>query len=144
MFNKTILVVENDPAEAEKILSFFKMFNFRNKIDIVASKGDALEYIFEIGKYKDRKNHETPGLIFLDLLTNKTKDLKLLKPLQVYLRTERIPIVILTSSAEQEKEAGEYGIEVLGFVRKPLDFTHFVEAIQRIGLKSVQDVKDQK
>src|SRR5688500_15053977 len=82
MLNKTVQIVERDPIEAKHILDFFKKYNFRNKIEIVHGKTEALDYVFETGEYKDRKDHEVPGLILLDLLTNKTKDLKILKPLQ--------------------------------------------------------------
>jgi two-component system response regulator len=133
--NKTVLIVERDPAEAEKILAFFQGHKFRNPIDVVSSKSEALEYIFRTGKYESRKNHEVPGLILLDLLTNKTQDLYILEPLQHYLRTQSIPLLILTSSEEQEKEAGEYHLGAVCFVRKPLDLTHFIEAMQMIGLK---------
>lgn len=135
MINKTVLVVERDPAEADKILQFFKSYDFRNRIEVVHSKAEALDYIFETGAYKNREDHETPGLILLDLLTNKTKDLEILNPLQWYLRTKTIPLIILTSSAEQEKEALEYSLGAVGFIRKPLDFTHFVEMIQYMGMK---------
>ena len=123
--NKTILVVEQDAAEAEKILNFFRENGFKNKIEMMKNKREALNYIF---------NNETPGLILLDLLTNKTPDIRVLKPLQSYLRTENIPIVILTSSAEQEKEVREYGFGVMSFIRKPLDFTRFIEVIQSMGI----------
>jgi two-component system, response regulator len=135
MFNKTVLVVERDVAEAEKIVAFFKKYNFRNKIEVVHSKGEALEFIFETGKYKNREDHETPGLILLDLLTNKTHDLKILNPLQWYMRTQKIPLIILTASDEQEKEAKEYSLGAVGFIRKPMDFTHFVELIQYMGMR---------
>lgn len=135
MFNRTVLVVEQDVAEAEKIVNFFKQYHFRNRIEVVHNKVEALEYIFETGKYKDRKDHETPGLILLDLLTNKTKDLNLLNPLQWYMRTQAIPLIILTSSDEQEKEAREYPLGAVGFIRKPLDFTHFIELIQYMGMQ---------
>jgi two-component system, response regulator len=144
MINKTVLVVERDPKEAEKIIGFFRAHKFRNPIEVVSSKAEALEYIFETGKYKDRKDHETPGLILLDLLTNKTKDLKILDPLQSYLRTQGIPLIILASSEEQEKEAHEYAHGAVGFIRKPLDFTHLVEVIQLMGMKWQEQVSPQE
>ena len=135
MLNKTVLVVERDPFEAERILDFFKKYNFRNKIEVVHSKTEALDYIFATGEYKNRTDHEKPGLVLLDLLTDKTQDLKKLKPLQWYLNTQTIPLVILISSEAQEKEAREYDFGAVGFIRKPLDFTHFIELVQYFGMK---------
>lgn len=63
---------------------------------VVHSKSEVLEYIFETGKYQDREDHDVPGLILLDLPTAHTHDLKLLKPLQAYLRTQNIPLIILS------------------------------------------------
>jgi len=133
--NKTVLVVERDPVEANKIRAFFEIYKFRNKLEIVHSKSEALDYVFGTSQYQNRKDHEVPGLILLDLLTNKTKDLKVLNPLQWYLRTQNIPLIILTSSEDQEREATEYSLGAVGFVRKPLDFTHFIEVIQYLGMK---------
>jgi CheY-like chemotaxis protein len=135
MLKKTVLVVERDPKEAEKIVLFFRDHQFRNPIEVVHSKAEALDYIFETGKYKERKDHEIPGLILLDLLTNKTQDLQVLNPLQKYLRTQNIPLIILTSSEAQENEAHEYALGAVGFIRKPLDFTHLIEVIQQMGIK---------
>lgn len=135
MFNKTVLVVERDPSEAEKILAFFREYKFRNRIEVVHSKAEALDYIFETGKYKELENHELPGLILLDLLTERTPEVKVLNPLQAYLRTQKIPLIILTSSAEQEEQILSNMEGAIGFIRKPLDFTRFVEMIQFFGSK---------
>ena len=135
MINKTVLVVERDPEEAQRIIEFFKLFKFRNKIEVVHSKVEALDYIFETGQYANRQDHTKPGLILLDLLTNKTKDVNTLKPLQDYLSTQSIPLIILTSSDEQEKELREYTLGAMGFIRKPLDFTHLIEVIQQLGMQ---------
>lgn len=134
MINKTVLVVERDPSEAARILDFFRNNNFRNKVEVVHSKAEALAYIFATGQYADRKP-ETPGLILLDLQTNHTKDMNVLQPLQAYLRTQKIPIIILTSSAEQEKELNFLDLSTIGFMRKPLEFTHFIELIQHMGIQ---------
>jgi two-component system, response regulator len=135
MINKTVLVVERDPSEAKKIVGFFNRHGFRNPLEIVGSKAEALDFVFKTGRYEGREDLEMPGLILLDLLTNKTSDTKILKPLQAYLRTQKIPIVVLISSVEQEEEVGKLGFGIVGFIRKPLDLTHFVEVIQYMGMK---------
>jgi|SRR6516225_2953511 two-component system response regulator len=142
MLNKTVLVVERDPEVAQQILEFFRSHQFRNPIDVVHSKSEALDYIFGTREFGDLKSPRTPGLILLDLLTNKTRDVRILRPLQSYLRTQNIPIIILTSSADQEHEVTEYHIGAVGFIRKPLEFTHFIEVIQHMGMewKSGSDV----
>lgn len=135
MLNRTVLLVERDPAQADQILDLFRKNNFRNPIVLVGSKSEALDYIFRTGPHAGRPDGATPGLILLDLWTNKTRDMELLKPLQSYLRTESIPIVILTSSPEQEREIDEYHFGSIGFIRKPLDFTHLVEVVQTLGMR---------
>lgn len=134
MINKTVLIVERDPAEAQKLLEFFWEHNFRNRLEVVRSKPEALDFIFKTGKYKDRKDDRAPGLILLDLMTNRTQDIKVLKPLQYYLQTQNIPIIILISSEQQAKEVDEYHLGTVEFVRKPFDFTHFIEVIQHMGM----------
>jgi two-component system, response regulator len=141
MINKTVLLVERNLEEAEKITRFFREFKFRNRIQVVQSKAEALDYIFGTGAFKNREDREKPGLIFLDLETNKTKDVNTLRPLQDYLSTQSIPLIILTSSAEQENEIGEYQLGAVGFIRKPLDFTHLIEVIQYMGFKWKEEIK---
>ena len=135
MLNKTVLIVERDADEAKKIVGFFRKNGFRNKIEVVHSKSEAMDYVFHSGKYAGQSNHETPGLILLDLLTDRTQEVKLLKPLHWYLRTAEVPIIVLTSSEEQEREVIAHELGIVGFVRKPLDFTHFIEVIQQMGMK---------
>jgi len=134
MLSKTVLVVERDLDMAQQILEFFSSHHFRNPIEVVHSKSEALDYIFGTGEYRNLSD-PTPGLILLDLLTNRTQDVRILKPLQSYLRTQNIPIIILTSSADQEHEISEYHMGAIGFIRKPLEFTHFIEVIQHLGMK---------
>lgn len=143
MKSKSVLIVERDPKEAEKISEFFRKNGFRNDIDVVHSKAEAMEYVFHIGKYSNVPNHQAPGLILLDLLTDQTPHVQLLQPLHLYLRTAEIPIIILTSSEDQEKQIDSYKLGVVGFVRKPFDFTNFVEVLQRTGGANMS-VKEEK
>jgi CheY-like chemotaxis protein len=135
MLSKTVLVVERDPEVAQQILEFFRSHHFRNPIDVVHSKSEALGYIFGTREFGNLRRPQTAGLILLDLLTNKTRDVRILEPLQSYLRTQNIPIIILTSSADQEHEISEYHVGAVGFIRKPLEFTHFIEVIQHMGMR---------
>jgi two-component system response regulator len=145
MINKTILLVERDLQEAQKHLDFFRDHNFRNKVEVVHSKQEALDYVFGTGRYFNAPFHEPPGLILVDLFLNQTPDVKLLKPLQMYLRIQDIPIIIVTSSDEQEKQITKQGLAgAIGFIRKPLDVTHFIEMIQHMGLQIQKNNKDLK
>ena len=144
MKSQSVLIVERDPEEAEKIVEFFEKQGFRNGIDVVHSKSEAMEYVFHIGKYSNVPNHQTPGLILLDLLTDQTPHVQLLKPLHLYLRTIEIPIIILTSSEEQEKEIDSYTLGVVGYVRKPFDFTSFVEVLQRVSTSTLSFQQEKK
>lgn len=134
MLNKAVLIVERNPEEARHIVDFFQNHHFRNDVVVVRSKAEAIDFIFATGVYA-KQRHETPGLILLDLETNRTKDVSVLKPLQAYLRTQLIPIIILTSSSEQEAELSKAELGVVGYLRKPLEFTHFIELIQHMGMR---------
>ena len=135
MKNRPVLVIERDAAEAEKIAAFLRRNGFRGKIDVVADKGEAMEYVFHIGRYASSPDHEAPGLVLLDLQTDRTPHVVLLKPLHFYLRTAEVPIVILTSTEAQEKEIAVHQLGKVEVVRKPLNGIAFGEAIQRLGIR---------
>ena len=134
MKSRPVLVIERHAGEAEKIAAFLRRNGFRGKIDVVADKGEAMEYVFHVGTYAAAR-HEAPGLILLDLQTDRTPHVVLLKPLHLYLRTADIPIVILTSSESQEKEIAVHQMSLVGVLRKPLEAGSFADALQRLGAK---------
>ena len=136
MLNKAVLIVEHHLAEAKIIEEFFRRNNFRNKLRFVSSKSEALDYLFHTGIYSSDPDADTPGLILLDLDTNKTAEVEKLKPLQAYLRTQDIPIIIMISSPEQEHHVTEYHLGAVACSPKPLDLTRLIEAIQRMGLST--------
>ena len=135
MKNRPVLVIERDAAQAEKIAAFLRRTGFRGKIDVVSDKGEAMEYVFHVGRYAASSNHESPALILLDLQTDRTPHVVLLKPLHFYLRTADVPIVILTSSEAQEKEIAIHQLGKVEVVRKPLDPAPFDEAMRRLGIR---------
>lgn len=129
MRGKSVIIVERDAEEAKQIVAFLRSAGFRNTIKVLSSKSDALDYIFRTGEYADLSSRDTPGLILLDLETNRTKEVKRLESLQSYLRTAAIPIIILTNDDQQEEAIGSYHLGAIAICRKPLDLGHLVDII---------------
>lgn len=110
-------------------MAFLRSAGFRNTIKVLKSKSEALDYIFGTGEYADLISRDTPGLILLDLETNRTKEVERLESLQSYVRTSAIPIVILTNDDQQEEVLGSYHLGAIAIFRKPLDLIHLIDII---------------
>ena len=129
-----ILLVEDDPDEAELALSALKKGNFTNKIAVVSDGQDALHYIFATGPYAERG--EIAGglkLILLDLKLPKVDGLEVLRKLKADERTKAIPVVMLTSSQENRDTVASYALGVNSYMVKPIGFDKFAHAIETLG-----------
>ncbi len=105
-----------------------------NRIVVVRDGAEALDYFFERGQYANRPSTEIPQVVLLDLKLPKIDGLDVLRALRSDERTRLIPIVVLTSSAEEQDVVRSYGLGANSYVRKPVDFTQFVEAVRQLGL----------
>ena len=131
---EVILLVEDNPDDQMLTLRALRKSNILNEV-IVASDGtEALDYLFGTGVYAGRDLGEMPHLILLDLRLPKVGGLQVLKQLRANKLTKRIPVVILTSSDEEKDIMNSYDLGANSYIRKPVDFGQFTEAIRQLGL----------
>jgi len=134
MEDKMILLVEDNPDDEALTLRALKKNNIRNQVFVVHDGAEALDFLFCTGVYADRDPHEMPQLTLLDLKLPKVDGLEVLRRLRADERTRLLPIVILTSSNEEQDLIVGYKIGANSYVRKPVDFNQFVEAVRNLGL----------
>ena len=132
--NKTILLVEDSPDDAKLTLRAFARGNILNPIIVVHDGIEALDFLFARGAHSDRADKPLPTLIILDLKLPKLDGLGVLKAMRAEQRTKLIPVVILTSSKEDEDVISGYALGANSYVRKPVDFAEFLEAAKLIGM----------
>ena len=129
-----ILLVEDNPADAELTLRALTKHSLANKVLVVGDGAEALDYLFATGAYAGRAMSETPRVVFLDLKLPKVSGLDVLRRIKSDERTKRIPVVVLTSSNEERDIVMSYELGGNSYVVKPVDFERFSEAIQELGL----------
>ncbi len=129
-----ILLVEDNPHDVELTLRSFKKNNLTNSIHVVRDGAEALEFIFAMGAYGDRKVEDKPRLILLDLKLPKVDGLEVLRRIKSDERTKVTPVVVLTSSKEEQDIVASYKLGVNSYIVKPVDFDKFIEAVSEIGL----------
>lgn len=134
MINKTILLVEDNFDDVELTLHALKKNNIRNDVKVVNDGAEALDFLFGAGKYSDRDLTMMPTLILLDLKLPKVDGLEVLRRLRANELTKFLPVVILTSSKEEQDIINGYRLGVNSYVRKPVDFNQFAEAVSHLGL----------
>ena len=130
----TILLVEDNPDDVELTLRAFRKNNIANDVVIARDGAEALDYLFGTGAYADRDANDMPRIILLDLKMPKVDGLQVLERLRADERTELTPVVILTSSKEEQDLVSGYKSGANSYVRKPVDFNQFTEAVRQIGL----------
>lgn len=128
--NKTILLVEDNSDDELLTIRALKKNNITNKIDVARDGQEAVDYLFE----RKGNDSELPALIILDLKLPKIDGLEVLKRIRENEKTRFIPVVILTSSNEEEDILASYGLGANSFIRKPVDFLKFVEVASNIGI----------
>jgi two-component system, response regulator len=131
---KTILLVEDNPDDVVLTLRAFKKNNIANDVIVVGDGLEALDYLFGTGKYKDRDMRSMPAVILLDLKLPKMDGLKVLERMRADERTKLLPVVILTSSKEEQDVISSYSLGANSYIRKPVDFNKFVEAVRHLEL----------
>ena len=134
MNEKSILLVEDNPDDVELTLMALKESKILNKVDVTRDGVEALDYLFCTGSYAGRKPASLPELVLLDLKLPKVSGLEVLERLRSDPRTKLIPVVILTSSSEEEDVLKSYRLGANSYVRKPVEFAHFTEAVKNLSL----------
>ncbi len=134
MHNNIILLVEDNPDDEELTHLALKESNILNEVVVTRNGAEALDYLFATGQYAGRDSSRTPQLILLDLKLPKLDGLEVLKRLRADPRTELIPVVILTSSSEEEDIVSSYRLGANSYVRKPVEFHRFADSVKQLGL----------
>jgi len=129
---KTVLLVEDNPDDIELTLRELKKNNVVNEVVVVRDGAEALDYIFCTGPYAGRGTDAMPVVILLDLKMPKVDGLEVLKRLRSDDRTIIIPVVVLTTSDEERDLVESYNLGANSYVRKPVDFTRFSEAVRQL------------
>jgi two-component system response regulator len=134
MNNTTILLVEDNPDDELLTLRALKKNNIGNNVMVVRDGVEALDFLFCTGAYIGRDPHNLPQLVLLDIKLPKVDGLEVLRRIRADERTRLLPVVILTSSKEQQDLIEGYEGGANSYVRKPVEFTQFAEAIRELGL----------
>ena len=134
MADKMILLVEDNPDDEALTLRALKKNNIGNKVFVVRDRAEALDFLFCTGTYAERDPREVPEMILLDLKLPKVDGLEVLRRLRADERTRLLAIVILTSSNEEQDLIDGYKKGANSYIRKPVDFNQFVEAVRQLSL----------
>jgi len=134
MHNKIILLVEDNPDDETLTLRALKKSKILNKIVVARDGAEALDYLFGSGVHVGRDTSIQPQLILLDLKLPKIDGLEVLKRLRADSRTALLPVTVLTTSNEERDVVTSYQLGVNSYVRKPVDFDSFIEAVRQLGL----------
>lgn len=134
MQKKKILLVEDNPDDVELTLRAFRKNNIANEVVVAQDGIEALDYLFGTGKYAGRDVEELPSVILLDLKLPGLDGLEVLKRLRSNELTKLLPVVILTSSREERDIITGYDLGCNSYVRKPVNFIEFTEAVNNLGI----------
>ena len=134
MDEKMILLVEDNPDDEMLTLRALKKNNIGNKLAVVRDGAEALEFIFCTGAYANRDRNDKPQVILLDINLPKVDGLEVLRRIRADENTRLLPVVILTSSREEQDMINGYRLGANSYVRKPVDFNEFIEAVRQLGL----------
>jgi two-component system response regulator len=132
--DNVILLVEDNPRDEELTLRALKKSNVLNPVVVARDGVAALDYLFGRGAYADRDLAVMPQLVLLDLKLPKLDGLEVLEALRTDERTRLLPVVALTSSVEEQDRIRSYRLGINSYVRKPVDFVQFMEAVRQLGL----------
>ena len=134
MNTKTILLVEDNPDDEELTMRSLRRAKIANEIVVAHDGREALDYLFCEGIHAGRDSEKPPALVLLDLKLPKLNGIDVLKQLRAHESTALVPVVILTSSSEDEDMLQSYRSGANSYVRKPVDFAAFAEAVTQLGV----------
>jgi CheY-like chemotaxis protein len=134
MKDKTILLIEDNPSDIELTKRALEKGHIINELVVASDGQEALDYLYGTGAHADRDTSDVPTLTLLDLKLPKVSGLDVLRRIRTETSTRRMPVVILTSSREEQDMAASYDLGVNSYIRKPVDFGHFVQSVAQLGL----------
>jgi CheY-like chemotaxis protein len=134
MHHKVILLVEDNPSDVGLTQRAFEKHHIHNDLVVAEDGQEALDYLFGCGAYAGRDTSVMPAVILLDLKLPKVDGLEALRRIRGNDLTKRLPVVVLTSSREEEDVAMSYDLGANSYIRKPVDFQQFAEAVRALDL----------
>ena len=132
--NEYILLVEDNPDDIELTLRALRKNNILNEVVVAKDGVEALDYLFATGTHEGCDISNMPQVILLDLKLPKVDGLEVLRKIRIHERTKLLPVVILTSSSEEQDLVTSYQLGANSYIRKPVDFNKFIEAVRQLGL----------
>ena len=130
---RRMLLVEDDQRDVELTLEALEEYNLANEVDIARDGEEALDYFYFRGRFANRP-HDAPAVVLLDLKMPKVSGLEVLRQIKADKNLRMIPVVVLSSSAEERDVIESYQLGVNAYVVKPVDIQQFIEAIRKLGL----------
>jgi two-component system, response regulator len=134
MHHKVILLVEDNPSDVGLTQRAFERHRIQNQLIVTEDGQEALDYLFGAGGYAGRDTSVMPAVILLDLKLPRVDGLEVLRRIRGHDLTKRLPVVILTSSREEQDVAMSYDLGANSYIRKPVDFQQFAEAVRALDL----------
>ncbi len=134
MEDKTILLVEDNPDDEALTLRALKRNNILNEVIVVRDGAEALDFLFAQGVHSDRSVAKLPEVVLLDLKLPKLDGLEVLRRIRGEASTRHLAVVILTSSNEERDIIAGYDLGANSYIRKPVDFNQFMEAVRQLGI----------
>ncbi len=134
MPERTILLVEDNPADVTLTIRALKRANIANELVVARDGVEALDYLFGTGEYSGRDVNDLPVIVLLDLKLPKIDGMEVLRRIRADKRTKLLPVVILTSSKEERDLINGYKLGANSYIRKPVDFDQFREAVRQLKL----------
>lgn len=134
MRDTTILLVEDDPNDAFLTLRALRKHHIGNHVVVVGDGAEALDFLFRKNKYAGRTPADLPQLVLLDLYLPKIDGMEVLRRIRSDERTRKLPVVILTGTDEEQKSIEGYKEGANAFMRKPVEFNQFAEAVPQLGM----------
>lgn len=134
MKSKKILLVEDNPSDVKLTKRALEQNQITNELIVAEDGGEALDYLFATGQYAGREIRDLPAVVLLDLKLPKIEGLEVLQKIRANELTRLIPVVILTSSDQEEDMIASYKLGANSYIRKPVDFQRFAEAVRILGM----------
>ncbi len=134
MESKTILLIEDNPDDEALTLRALKKNNIMNEVTVARDGAEALDYLFLRGSHARRNPLQQPAIALLDLKLPKVDGLEVLRQIRAHPSTQMLPVVILTSSKEEHDLINGYRLGANSYIRKPVDFNQFIDAVRHLGL----------